>query len=329
MCLRASRALSFTILLLVAREAGAGSLRVSRPDSATPSDSVNTLDCTRPLQGDLCLLLTCGGGAFSTAGVPTPFDCVLTEDQIRQLTGGYGNCTIRDVNVAFDLNLTQTSSRWGTVDFSKDHGADQQIWGQQFPVTCAASPTAIDEIVDDEASGFSSCATPGSTEQPYFGSSLSVFDGERADGIWTLSPSVEGSGNLLGFGVAADVQCATKPNVTCTPSGTVACLHGQRFKVSMTYQAGTAPKGDGTAAKFTDDTGWFWFFSPANVEAVVKIVDGCGFNQHYWVFAAGLTNVNVVITVEDTLTHAVMTYTNPKGTAFKPIQDTSAFATCP
>jgi hypothetical protein len=41
-----------------------------------------------------------------------------------------------------------------------------------------------------------------------------------------------------------------------------------------------------------------------------------------------LTNVSVTLTVTDTVTGAVRTYTNPQGTAFAPIQDTNAFV-CP
>jgi hypothetical protein len=52
-------------------------------------------------------------------------------------------------------------------------------------------------------------------------------------------------------------------------------------------------------------------------------------NEHYWAFAAGLTNVEVTLRAVDTLTGSVKTYVNPLGTAYEPIQDTSAFATCP
>ena len=76
----------------------------------------------------------------------------------------------------------------------------------------------------------------------------------------------------------------------------------------------------------TSDTGYFWFFSSNNAEMIVKVVDGRAFNSRFWVFAGGLTNVNVVMTVTDTLTGAFNTYTNPQGVAFQPIQDTSAFA---
>jgi hypothetical protein len=89
-----------------------------------------------------------------------------------------------------------------------------------------------------------------------------------------------------------------------------------------------ATTGNGQAVSLTGDTGYFWFFSTSNVEMVVKVVSGCTFNSRYWVFAGGLTNVNVVMTVTDTQTGAVKTYVNPQGTAFQPIQDTNAFV-CP
>ena len=114
----------------------------------------------------------------------------------------------------------------------------------------------------------------------------------------------------------------------CTPSSTALCLSGNRFRVTATWQTSTA-SGVGTAQALTSDTGYFWFFSSTNVEMIVKVLDACGVNNRKWVFAGGLTNVFVVVTVTDTLTGAVRTYVNPQSTAFLPIQDTGAFATCP
>ncbi len=62
---------------------------------------------------------------------------------------------------------------------------------------------------------------------------------------------------------------------------------------------------------------------------VVKVVNGCAVDSSYWTFAGGLTDVNVVMTVTDTQTGTIRTYTNPQSTAFQPIQDTSAFPSCP
>ena len=114
----------------------------------------------------------------------------------------------------------------------------------------------------------------------------------------------------------------------CTPTSTSLCLNNSRFRVTATWQT-TTSSGVGTAVPLTSDTGYFWFFSSNNVEMVVKVVNGCGFNSRYWVFGGGLTNTFVTIQVTDTLTGAVRFYNNPINTAFQPIQDTAAFATCP
>ncbi|MDQ2979464.1 MAG: hypothetical protein M3R62_09595 [Acidobacteriota bacterium] len=114
----------------------------------------------------------------------------------------------------------------------------------------------------------------------------------------------------------------------CTPSSTALCLNNGRFRVTAFWQSTTA-SGTGNAVSMTSDTGYFWFFSSNNVEMVVKVVNGCSFNSRYWTFAGGLTNVNVTIQVTDTATGVVKFYRNPLNTAFQPIQDTAAFATCP
>jgi trypsin-like peptidase len=115
----------------------------------------------------------------------------------------------------------------------------------------------------------------------------------------------------------------------CSPSSTTMCLNNNRFAVSASWRTNDGQTGNGTVVKLTDDTGYFWFFSASNVEAVVKVLNACGLGGKYWVFAGGLTNVNVVLTVVDTKTGTVKTYTNPINTAFQPIQDTNAFSTCP
>jgi hypothetical protein len=114
----------------------------------------------------------------------------------------------------------------------------------------------------------------------------------------------------------------------CTPSSTVMCLNQDRFSVRATFDTGEN-SGVAEVVELTSDTGYLWFFSDSNVEAVVKVLNACGLNNRYWVFAGGLTNVNTVITVTDTQTGASKSYVNPQGTPFQPIQDTGAFATCP
>ncbi len=115
----------------------------------------------------------------------------------------------------------------------------------------------------------------------------------------------------------------------CIPSDTALCLNHGRFKVEATFQASGQAPGVAKVVKLTDETGYLWFFSSVNVEAVIKVIDACSFNQRFWVYAGGLTDVQVDLTVTDTQTNTVKTFHNPQGAKFQPIQDSSAFATCP
>ena len=116
---------------------------------------------------------------------------------------------------------------------------------------------------------------------------------------------------------------------SCISGPTTLCLgNNGRFKVEATFDTG-AQQGQAQVVKLTDETGYLWFFSAGNVETVLKVLDACGLNQRFWVFAGGLTNVRTEITVTDTATSTVKKYANPQGTAFQPVQDVSAFATCP
>jgi len=54
------------------------------------------------------------------------------------------------------------------------------------------------------------------------------------------------------------------------------------------------------------------------------VLDGRSINGHFWVFYGALSDVQYTITVTDTITGAVRTYTNPQD-AFASRGDTAAF----
>lgn len=108
------------------------------------------------------------------------------------------------------------------------------------------------------------------------------------------------------------------------------CLNNNRFEVSVDWEKPDGETGVGKAIELTEDTGYFWFFNSDNVEMVIKVLDACSLpSNKYWVFAGGLTNVGVVMRVVDTNSCTTKVYRNTLGIAFQPIQDTSAFDTCP
>jgi hypothetical protein len=76
------------------------------------------------------------------------------------------------------------------------------------------------------------------------------------------------------------------------------------------------------------DTAVFYFFEPGNLEVMIKVLNGCSLNGHWWVFAAGLTDQFVKIEVSTWRDGAESkrSYESTGGEAFKPIIDLEAFA---
>ncbi len=107
-------------------------------------------------------------------------------------------------------------------------------------------------------------------------------------------------------------------------------LHKGRFRISATWKNFQGVTGNGTFVPLgSEESGVIWFFDPAIFEVMIKIVDGCSFNNRYWVFFAALTNVEFHITVLDTWTDTQKPYDNALGVSAAAITDTNAFATCP
>lgn len=114
---------------------------------------------------------------------------------------------------------------------------------------------------------------------------------------------------------------------TCSPDANSLCLWG-RFRATADWQDADDSTRHATAVTLTDESGYFSFFDPSNIELVMKVHEGCEINREWWAFAAGLTNLQVTLTLTDTATNASLTYVNPWGVAFPSLQDTAAFP-CP
>lgn len=164
---------------------------------------------------------------------------------------------------------------------------------------------------------------------------LGIFRSTNGGGTWAsfsegLLSSLETSGIVLdpvnpfllyaeSFGAGVLARADLQP-------GSSLRLNGNRFLVKVSWATGPGVNGRGQAQALTGDTGYAWFFQESNVEVLLKVLNGCGITGHFWVFAAGLTNVRTDITVADNQTGAVKIYHNPLGQPFQPIQDTGALA---
>jgi photosystem II stability/assembly factor-like uncharacterized protein len=114
------------------------------------------------------------------------------------------------------------------------------------------------------------------------------------------------------------------------PAENAAYLQDERFQVTTRWTAaGGGAGGDdgpGRPVSLTADTGYFWFFDEANVELILKVLDGRAINGNFWVFYGALSNVEYAIRVADLDTGIESVYQNPSGT-FASLGDTEAFPT--
>jgi hypothetical protein len=143
------------------------------------------------------------------------------------------------------------------------------------------------------------------------------------------SPSVSGhAGAWKLFAIELSPPPGGGGGGLCQHTETALCLGGGRFRATLGWKSGPGSQGAGHARSLGRDSGWFWFFGPDNAEVLVKVLDGCAVNDAYWVFAAGLTTLEVDLRVEDLLAHEAWTYHARGGGNFESTSDSEAFRTC-
>ncbi|MEM1203118.1 MAG: hypothetical protein AAGN66_07800 [Acidobacteriota bacterium] len=168
--------------------------------------------------------------------------------------------------------------------------------------------------------------------------SAGVSDHGGTLGVVTTEPIRRFTVRPLGCGI--DEQCSQILNLDdltisteagrCLPSSSRMCLQDGRFQVEVTWKDFAGFTDDAQVVPFgSADSGLFWFFEADNWEMLVKVLDACGVNGHFWVFSAATTNVEYTLRVVDTETGQSKEYFNALGNAAAALTDTSAFETCP
>ncbi|HWM90451.1 MAG TPA: hypothetical protein VN493_06755 [Thermoanaerobaculia bacterium] len=153
---------------------------------------------------------------------------------------------------------------------------------------------------------------PGNTpENP-----IQVSDPERPAGLFHTPPETGWACPVYQLNVLPDQP-------PCIQDADTLCLAG-RFEVEIDWLT-ASDQGQGKATRLTPDTGTFSFRDPDNLELFVKVLDACQINGSYWIFASGLTNVQIDLKVKDTQTGMERTYVNPLNRPYPPLQQTSDF----
>ncbi len=136
-------------------------------------------------------------------------------------------------------------------------------------------------------------------------------------------PAPPVAGDLATLAPAAALP-AVGAVAACTSDARTLCLQGGRFRARVAFSDHAHVAGDGHPVPATAESGRFWFFAAANIELVLKVLDGRGTNGHWWVLWGGLSDVAYDITVSDLVAGKTRVYHNVEGN-FCGGADTNAF----
>ena len=115
----------------------------------------------------------------------------------------------------------------------------------------------------------------------------------------------------------------------CVPSAPqIVFDHGYTVSMCIEYEK----EGEAVQADAVDygldsrESGLLYFFDKDNSEVLIKVLDACAINGHYWVFVAPVTTLAFNLRVDETATGEYWEHRNPRGGATATTKsDTTAF----
>jgi CSLREA domain-containing protein len=294
------------------------------------------------------------GGGIAIGELMTLTDSTLSGNSAGTTGGGIHSFDNTDAQI---VNATITANQAGTqgggilvistpfITIDRPELRDTILAGNTAPVDrdCAGAPVSnghnlvgvgSNTCIDFTAGKGDKVGTAATPLDPKLGPLTNNGGTTPTHALLAGSPAINAGDDCTATdqrGVDRPAACdigAFEVSADCVTGGPTLCLNNERFKVTVTWKTAQGATGKGQAVQLTPDTGYFYFFDPSNVEITLKVLNGCTFNNRYWVFLSGLTNVEVTLTVTDTVTGQTKTYTNPQGRVFRTILDTGAFASC-
>jgi hypothetical protein len=91
--------------------------------------------------------------------------------------------------------------------------------------------------------------------------------------MYSFRVRAHSSGNNSDYSNTMTVTTFPNPGTLC--QAPAVCFNQSRFSVTAQWKTPDGRSGAGNVVRLTDDSGYFWFFDPTNVEAVFKVINGC------------------------------------------------------
>ena len=127
---------------------------------------------------------------------------------------------------------------------------------------------------------------------------VALADASRAQGLEEWQVDTEPAVYGLRLGVEHQTQDPdSDPDDGDCPANR-ACLDNG-YTVGIEYQDPNSGLWEDAQphSNLSRDSAAFYFFDPKNVEVLVKVLDGCRINQHWWVYSAPATDIAYRVTV--------------------------------
>jgi hypothetical protein len=149
-----------------------------------------------------------------------------------------------------------------------------------------------------------------------------------APGTWYLTATRAGGAGVFQL-TATSYKSASSP---CVRDGDTACVQNGRFEINVTWANNTGT-GNGQIMNFGGqraegpESAFYYFQSATNFEMGIKVLNACIplFGNKYWVFISGLTDQGWLVTIRDSATGAIKTYSNAIGHLSTTFADVAAF----
>ncbi len=323
-------ALSFSVLMLAAAgQAGAADWdagpRPSRSEVPAPKilnfEKASTADPESDTFGSGATQIDING--FSADFDDTELMIALTfAGAISAPDSGQANAVVGYVDIDADQNGLTGNGPW--TDFLT--GSNATGLGNEYYVdlfSYAAADGAVD--VYDDNTGVMTGRAPVS----FTSNSLSVQiplsllggDDGAVNTAAVVGTVTEVTDKVPNAGYLASGQS--------NPPGETIYLLSDRFELTVDTKDPLGVERPGRLITQSADSAVLYFFNQDNWEMLIKVLDGCDYNDRYWVFFAATTDVEFTLTVTDTDTGQYKEYTNDLGHSADAVTDTDAFATCP
>lgn len=275
-------------------------------------------------------LLVCGILALSSAGIAVAdgfqtFSGNTVGAPTWTRPGGGTSPTISGAVVRYRVQRFKLESAAScTIYSAQDYDGYLHLYRNSFNPN--AQLTNLIDGDDDGELGIGTSRIPSDQDT----SSVALTAGTYF--LVTSAFSASGSGSYQTF-----IQCTTGQPIHGSCSAQFVppivredevCLQ-DRFVVVIDGISNHPTDGIGTPVRFgSSDSAFFWFYNDRNFEVLVKVLNGCPINGHWWVFFAATTNQAFNLRVGDSDTVQVKSYPRTLGPPSPAETDTQAFP-CP